>query len=707
MGKVGVYTAFCATQTLGTRMLQASFQHFERISARRELDLWRRGIASWDEFECIAGRQLTLFGCDRYVEAVEASRAALRDGDVAYFADRLPRPEHYRIAYAFPQDTLFLDIETTGLSLVYDHITIIGWSIGHEFNVYRRGEKLEAFIDAISRAKVIVTFNGSRFDIPFIRQEFPEVRLPPAHIDLRFFARRAGIGGPQKVIEDRLGIGRDGDLKEVDGKAATVLWHDYCRGNLDALRKLVLYNHADVEGMKTIFDVAASRLFDKGEVPNDVRPCHAFANQRSSVAWDGKNNGQISTIRITPFMGRVGPVITYDKLSAGKADDWRFVGIDLTGSESRPSGWCELRGRNANTQMLRSDDEIFELTMGAAPLVVSIDSPLSIPMGRVTVSDDDPARNEFGITRWCERELRRRGVNVYPCLIPSMQRLTERGIRLAKCFRQAGVPVIESYPGAAQDILGIPRKGTSLNLLKQGLQEFGLRGDWLHGYDASHDELDAITSALVGLFWWRGAFEALGNSKEDFLIIPDIGDRRTGWELRHVVGFSGCIGAGKTTAAEKLASRGYHYARFSEILAEMLQAQKKPVTRRALQDLGAEVHRHPGQRWLCLELIRKLPERGNLVIDGLRHPEDHATLVERFGPYFTHVYVETDARTRAQRRSASVASEGDYTEAWAHPVEENIPLMKRLAHSVLLNHGDLTELDCHLSELIDSSQGGE
>lgn len=686
-------------------MLQASFQHFERISTRRELDLWRRGIASWDEFECIAGRQLTLFGCDRYVEAVEASRAALREGDTAYFAARLPRAEHHRIAYAFPQDTLFLDIETTGLSLVYDQITLVGWSIGNEFNIYRRGEKSGTFIDAISRAKVIVTFNGSHFDMPFIRQEFPEVTLPPVHIDLRFLARRAGIGGPQKAIENRLGIDREAGLKELDGKAATVLWHEYCRGDLEALRKLVLYNHADVEGMKTIFDVSASRLFDKGEVPNCVRPCHAFAEQRSSVALGEKRSEQRGTIRITPFTGKVGPAITYDKLSLENETNLRVVGIDLTGSESRLSGWCELQGRNARTQLLGSDDEIFEYTVGVAPLVVSIDSPLSLPMGRLGVSDDDPARNEYGITRWCERELRRRGVNVYPCLIPSMQRLTERGMRLAKRFRRAGIPVIESYPGAAQDILGIPRKGTSLNWLKRGLQEFGLRGDWVSKYEANHDELDAMTSALVGLFWWSGAFEALGNSEEDYLIIPDIGDRRTGWLDRHVVGISGPIGAGKTTTAERLALRGYHYTRFSEILAEMLQAQKEPVTRRALQDLGAEVNRNPGQRWLCLELIRKLPESGNIVIDGLRHPEDHATLVERFGPSFTHVYVETDAGARAQRRSASMAAEGDYAEVSAHPVERNVPIMKQLAQGVLLNDGDLTELDRQLRELVTTSKG--
>jgi len=52
--------------------------------------------------------------------------------------------------------------------------------------------------------------------------------------------------------------------------------------------------------------------------------------------------------------------------------------------------------------------------------------------------------------RYCERILKKRGVNVYPSLIPSMQRLTARGIQLANNFRSLGIPVIESYPGAGR-----------------------------------------------------------------------------------------------------------------------------------------------------------------------------------------------------------------------------------------------------------------
>ena len=81
--------------------------------------------------------------------------------------------------------------------------------------------------------------------------------------------------------------------------------------------------------------------------------------------------------------------------------------------------------------LVGSDEEIVQKTLAAEPLLVSIDSPLSLPAGRSSEFDDDPGREEYGIIREAERQLRKRGVHVYPALLPSMQRLTQRGIRLA------------------------------------------------------------------------------------------------------------------------------------------------------------------------------------------------------------------------------------------------------------------------------------
>ena len=102
-----------------------------------------------------------------------------------------------------------------------------------------------------------------------------------------------------------------------------------------------------------------------------------------------------------------------------------------------------------------------------------------------------------------------------------MQGLTERGIRLSKLLKDLGFCVIESYPGAAQDVLGLPRKRVDLRGLEVDLTNMGIKPKCDREI-ITHDEIDALTSALVGYFYLADEFEALGNEDEGYLIIPKI-----------------------------------------------------------------------------------------------------------------------------------------------------------------------------------------
>jgi predicted nuclease with RNAse H fold len=176
-----------------------------------------------------------------------------------------------------------------------------------------------------------------------------------------------------------------------------------------------------------------------------------------------------------------------------------------------------LDGDNAETRSLATDEELIRETVAAAPDIVSIDSPLSVPDG--WTPSQEQVVSGSPIYRKCELALKRMGISVFWCLLPTMRALTLRGMRLAEEYRSRGLQVIESYPGAAQDILGIPRKGSSLEELKWGLNRAGIHGKYLTDR-VTHDEVDAITSALVGLFYLAGDSLALGNRSEDYLIVP-------------------------------------------------------------------------------------------------------------------------------------------------------------------------------------------
>src|SRR5438067_6033662 len=162
-------------------MLTSTFRHIKGIGAKTERDLWRSGVCTWEAFETKYGVQLSMFDVPETngsMTEVLKSKSALDSGDADYFARQLPRQEHYRIALGFPSQTLFLDIETTGLSRYYDTITLVGWSTGGDYGVYIKGDDAEPLRRAIADAKVIVTFNGSLFDVPFLNHEFPDLQLP-------------------------------------------------------------------------------------------------------------------------------------------------------------------------------------------------------------------------------------------------------------------------------------------------------------------------------------------------------------------------------------------------------------------------------------------------------------------------------------------------------------------------------------------------
>jgi predicted nuclease with RNAse H fold len=111
------------------------------------------------------------------------------------------------------------------------------------------------------------------------------------------------------------------------------------------------------------------------------------------------------------------------------------------------------------------------------------------------------------------------GIRFFPLTLGPMRMLTERGMRLAAEFTRQGYTVVEGYPGASQDILGIPRKQAGISALGRGLLRLGLRGD-VRRPDLSHDELDAATIAWVGRRYLANRARAIGDPAEGLMVLP-------------------------------------------------------------------------------------------------------------------------------------------------------------------------------------------
>lgn len=364
----------------------------------------------------------------------------------------------------------------------------------------------------------------------------------------------------------------------------------------------------------------------------------------------------------------------------------RVVGIDLTGSEEKASGYAVLEGCAVTTELVFTDDEMIERILAIQPTVVSIDSPLSLPEGRCC-GDKNCECAKYGIMRYCELMLKRFGIGVYPCLIDSMVNLTMRGMKLAEKIRSRGITVIESYPGVAQDLLHIPRKRKGLDLLVNGMKNFGIHGI---KSEITHDEVDAITSALVGYFYLNNQYVGMGNEKEDYLIVPKLETALSNKKL--AIGLVGHIAAGKTTTAEYLRFKhGFISMRFSKLIEDLYGVSGRDE----LQRIGLELAEDPEkQRALSEYMIKEMNGNNNYVIDGIRQKEDLENLSRHLGNGFVLVAIEASATQRLNRHLKMFPEipRDDFIAFCKHPVERAIDYISMKSNFTITNNKGYNEL---------------
>jgi predicted nuclease with RNAse H fold len=195
-----------------------------------------------------------------------------------------------------------------------------------------------------------------------------------------------------------------------------------------------------------------------------------------------------------------------------------ILGLDLAGSPRRPTGYCALRGRRVTVGHLFGDDDIVATVNTVAPDLIAIDAPLGLPAGRCCLLNSCTCAGSSHF-RASDHELRRMGIRFFPITLGPMRQLTQRGMRLKSIFESSGFEVIETYPGAAQDIWGIPRQRDVAGL-RRGLSRFRLQG--LHRSEPSPHILDAVTCALVGQLYLHGTASSLGSPDEALMILPPL-----------------------------------------------------------------------------------------------------------------------------------------------------------------------------------------
>jgi uncharacterized protein YprB with RNaseH-like and TPR domain len=234
-------------------MLKKTFIHLPGVGRRTEAYFWRQGLGTWEDF-LAADRVPGLSGERRRRLRENLSESLEQIENPGYFAARLQAGEHWRLFRHFRRRAAYLDIETTGSFWPGLLVTVVGLYDGVKLRQFVQGHNLGDFPRALADLDLLVTFNGTQFDLPVLRAYFPELALPPVHVDLRFMLARLGFRGGLKKIEPRFGIRRPGEVEGMDGYMAVILWERYRRGDRAALDLLLKYNQEDVVNLELLME---------------------------------------------------------------------------------------------------------------------------------------------------------------------------------------------------------------------------------------------------------------------------------------------------------------------------------------------------------------------------------------------------------------------------------------------------------------------
>ena len=180
------------------------------------------------------------------------------------------------------QDILFMDTETTGLSggtgtmaflVGLGYFSITGFNVDQFFLVDPIDEMglLSTLSNQVRKFKLMISFNGTSFDMPLLKTRFLLNRMNSplsdlAHLDLLYLSRKIwGLHLQSLKLRDLeneiLGFTREGD--EVPGWMVPQVYFDFVRSRDARLLKGVIYHNCmDVLSLAFIFSYVCDLFLD-------------------------------------------------------------------------------------------------------------------------------------------------------------------------------------------------------------------------------------------------------------------------------------------------------------------------------------------------------------------------------------------------------------------------------------------------------------
>ncbi|MDP3734455.1 MAG: ribonuclease H-like domain-containing protein [Nanoarchaeota archaeon] len=238
-------------------MIRNTFLFLDKIGRRKESLIWQSGIKDWNDFlktQKINGISVqSKYYYDRKIR--EAQQALLQE-NAFYFNGKIPSIERWRLYHYFKENCCFVDIETDS----YGRITVVGIADSIMTKHFVRGINFESpsIKNELQKYTVIITFNGSSFDLPKLKKE--GLTLHHLHIDLKPLCINLGLKGGLKEVEKILQLKRPAHLygNPVD------LWKSFhASGDREYLDLLLDYNREDCENLQNVMNYVYKEMSNK------------------------------------------------------------------------------------------------------------------------------------------------------------------------------------------------------------------------------------------------------------------------------------------------------------------------------------------------------------------------------------------------------------------------------------------------------------
>lgn len=238
--------------------IENSFILMPGIGQKTEKKLWKNSVTHWNELpeNNVLGNKKT----QKALNFLEKAEKNLEVENTPFFQSHLPKNEFWRMYENFKNNICFFDIETTGLDKKKNKVTTMSLHRNGNTKTLVRGDNLtrEKLQEEFHKSSLIVSFNGKRFDQPFLEHNY-KMNINNPHIDLMYLCRNIGLSGGLKEIEKEIGINRD--LEDLDGREAIRLWKKYEKtGKQQYLDKLVKYNEYDAMNLEELAEIVVNRL---------------------------------------------------------------------------------------------------------------------------------------------------------------------------------------------------------------------------------------------------------------------------------------------------------------------------------------------------------------------------------------------------------------------------------------------------------------